>query len=286
MISNFRIANYQLKFLRIILFFVLGQLFLGCHISRYKWHFDYPETTMPIQGKGWYKKMGNDSLPVGVWKKYSLYTTPEGKQIYHLVEKTRFEVDSNGSWHPKGIYKGYYGTNGKMRERSRSKNGMIIGKETIYFEKGGKSSVLNYDGVHWNPIGKAEYFYPNGKLKETGIYGAPAKVVVIDTINKKLIPYDSTQYYNSSKMGIWQEFYSNGKLKASGSYLPLISYKMVPYSNDLGNGLVETTPLFEFVYPKEGIWKYYDETGKFDRWEKYVNGFITASGRSESEIVQ
>lgn len=187
-----------------------------------------------------------------------------------------------------GELKESYYPDGKLRYR-----GYFIGKQPVgevvqYYPSGQMKARLNYDGEETTAViySKNGEFTSSGKYlnrKKTGVweYRKGERLLTREEYSGDKLDGTSFKYYANGKVaesktwkegvlsGAWNVFYDNGQLKFGTFFVggklqgPLKAYgyegqKSVEgaYCNDL----------------KEGVWRYYDETGKLIRERKYRAG--------------
>jgi len=116
-----------------------------------------------------------------------------------------------------------------------------IKSEIIYYESNAQKQVDYYPNGVVSYIEESEknndYLYKRNSYKEDG-----NPTIIFEIIDKK------------KKLYTHKEYYDNGKIKEEGE---------MKFSIDASD------------YVKEGIWTYYDESGKQTKKEKYHNGGIS-----------
>lgn len=145
-------------------------------------------------------------------------------------------------------YKNFY-ENGALERSFKIIDFKRCGMEIFYIDGKLKSTTIFYNGsplksTDYYPTGQVEYDIENDKSLDYIIYrksfgqdGKPQEI--FELINEK------------KKIFSQKEYYDNGNIKAEGEL------KFNPYKSD---------------YMKDGVWKLYDESGKFIKTEKYAYG--------------
>jgi antitoxin component YwqK of YwqJK toxin-antitoxin module len=132
-----------------------------------------------------------------------------------------------------------------------------FGEWKEYYEEGGVKTIGHY--YENNPIGKWQYFYPNGQLKEE--------------YNIALIEAHPASSY--CKVGSYQYYYPNGQLKIDGYYSAAVdSTKEIRYDVDGNEFMIDCVKPISKPF---GIWTYYSESGSIERREKFedfINPFL------------
>ena len=129
-------------------------------------------------------------------------------------------------------------------------------------------------------IGIWKTWYPNGQLSDSGQYNIVVKSNIRVHDSDSTFFQVDTNYIRgrikekySFPVGKWVSYYSNGKIKNTGTYLPFgfveAQALQIPAEGD------SLKFVYTFTFPegmKTGIWKLYDENGKIEEQENYVNG--------------
>jgi len=201
-----------------------------------------------VSSEGW---MVNNK-PDLEWKSYY-----ESGNIKSIGKRKNGELDS--IWE-------FYSETGLREKATTYKNGLRNGKETIFDTKGQKASEVMYDsGIR---SGEGKYFYPTGELrqvvkfnenKEEGRsleFAEDGRIITEYTYKSGFIyAEEKINRYDSEKLksGVWKVFFENGKVQEEGTWQ---------------HGL------------KHGIYKYYDDSGKFLRIERYEMGVLITDDQS------
>ena len=148
------------------------------------------------------------------------------------------------------IFKNYY-ENGQI-ERNFTSSDPRHSKLEIFYEDGKPRSKIEYfDGNPQNQYdffknGNPEYVEENDKdieylYKRNSFFESGTPESIFELLDKKTKKY------------IKKEFYQNGRLKEDGTMI---------FRKDLRD------------YQKDGVWNYYDNTGKISKTENYYKGEI------------
>lgn len=227
--------------------------FWGCKIRSYEYHFlDDPQ--QPVVAIEKYKIVRQDTIPFGWW----VYYYSNGS-ISRRVKYDRID----GKLRPRKVI--YYHSNGKVAEKAKGKDGKQVGIGRQYYPNGQLAMKAHYKND--SKFGTAKYFYDNGKIKAKGTHGGIAIAVKIDSARN--ITPDTIWHNQPSLIGVWKYYYPNGRLKETGSYLPYILRKIILSADTLPPNLIETTPRYETILFKTGEWKYWSESGEFQKSEFY-----------------
>jgi antitoxin component YwqK of YwqJK toxin-antitoxin module len=154
----------------------------------------------------------------------------------------------------------FYTDKGLMEKRTTYKNDLRNGIETTFDTEGKKLTEIFYEsGIK---SGEAKYFYPSGKIKqkvkfkdnkEEGKsleYAEDGRIITEYTYRSGFVyAEEEINRYDreNQKTGIWKVFFDNGLVNEEGNWQE-------------GR--------------KHGIFKYYDDTGKFLRIERYDMGIL------------
>lgn len=201
-----------------------------------------------VSSEGWMV----DGKPDLEWKSYY-----ESGNIKTVGKRKQGELDS--IWE-------FYSLNGLRERVTTYRNGLREGLETTYDNKGKKQSDIHFVAGIKN--GEAKYYYPTGEIrqvvkfnenKEEGRsleYAEDGRIITEYTYRsgfiyaeEKINRYDK----ENLKTGIWKIFFENGKVQEEGSW---------------------------HQGQKHGIYKYYDDTGKFLRIERYELGVLLTEDES------
>ena len=164
-----------------------------------------------------------------------------------------------------GVCKTYY-ENGVLKSEESYKFGDKNGLYREYFTSGKLACETNF--WHDVPHGKYAYFYPNGQLQEEGIFD---KGILID-VKKMYYENGNIKYEVPLKDGL-----SDGIAKAydeNGNLEKLVSChkgKIEGVTKTFHNGKLVRESFYENG-KKQGISKFYRESGVLFRTETYVDG--------------
>jgi len=195
-----------------------------------------------VSSEGWMV----DGKPDLEWKSYY-----ESGGIKSIGKRKNGELDS--IWE-------FYTDKGLREKMTTYKKGLRNGLEISYDVKGRKSSEINFESGIRN--GEAKYFYATGEVrqilkfkenKEEGRsleYAEDGRIITEYTYRsgfvyaeERINRYDK----ENQKTGVWKTFFANGRVQEEGIW-------------QQGK--------------KHGIFKYYDETGKFLSIERYEWGVL------------
>jgi antitoxin component YwqK of YwqJK toxin-antitoxin module len=147
-----------------------------------------------------------------------------GKWVYYFSNEKKFGEGSflNGDESEKcelGVPKyGRYGVwifyheNGKMKEDTHYKNGLLNGARKSYFDNGQLNEEENYQNGKLNGIRKV--YLENGSLKEDGNYENGKENGAFTFYNENGTKEQESIYFNGIKNGKEVLYYENGKVKA------------------------------------------------------------------------
>lgn len=101
------------------------------------------------------------------------------------------------------------------------------------------------------------------------------------------IHYDANHGINSAwcltgctyPIGNWVTFHDNGKIESEGAYMPyaMQSWEVLPEEDPNNPGLyIKVAVMLEAKF-RDGIWHYYDDTGKEIREEYYEGGLLRST---------
>jgi antitoxin component YwqK of YwqJK toxin-antitoxin module len=203
-----------------------------------------------LSSEGWMV----DGKPDLEWK--SFY---ESGQIKSAGKRKFGELDS--IWE-------FFTEQGYPEKKTSYKNGLKDGLEILFDAKGKKLSEIQFEkGIR---SGQAQYYYPGGALwklvkfkenKEEGRsleYAEDGRIITeylyksgFVYAEERINRYDSEQ----QKTGVWKIFFESGMVREEGGWQ---------------KGL------------KHGIHKYYDDTGKFLKIERYEMGMLIENDESTS----
>ena len=129
-------------------------------------------------------------------------------------------------------------------------------------------------------VGVWQSWYSNKQLADSGAYAIfPKSKIKIHDDDSSFSEVDTNYIRKSFKenysfrVGKWVSYHKNGKIKSIGSYLPNGIVKAYVVAIPMDNG--EIKDQFYFTFPegmKTGIWNHFDENGKIEEQENYING--------------
>jgi antitoxin component YwqK of YwqJK toxin-antitoxin module len=199
----------------------------------------------------------------------------------------------------------YLTGNGTLNDTTFYRNGNIDNinyrnglKDVDYYEMGWYLDGTKKLETTFSKKEKIEtYYYNNGMIKQTDVYlkglipndtayyqWAYSKrwcengtVIYQDSINSLRVRLITNYYCNGRKkteftvyhgraVGKWCSWYPNGQIKQEGQYLDTTE------SNKIRNGIYNN--FGDKRWGEQGMWKYYDETGKLIREAIYKDGEI------------
>lgn len=230
-----------------------------------------------------------NGLAVGTWKFYSIDWDDTTSYLYLTSEYTGGK--RNGT-------QLYYSETGVLSQRIEFKGDHYHGKFISYNAQG----VTLFDGqyLYGIPVGKWEIYNHNGVLYRTeshvesipedsiefyrdkNRYRQPeTRVAVFDDYNiyREYIPSAQgtwTEYYNDGNvryektytkgfMTYVKEYYENGIVKEEGGTIGAADYSDYPVKRSYDPNMPDP-------FIKNGMWYYYDETGKLIKTELFKNG--------------
>ncbi|HTA27768.1 MAG TPA: hypothetical protein VK809_08265 [Bacteroidia bacterium] len=187
------------------------------------------------------------------------------------------EIYKGGSYKYKVGINTLYDYTGKITEKGKMVNGYGY-KDSIwitYFSNGIKSSEIYYHNDRYD--GKYIEYYSNGQIRDSGCYRQSfidKKTIPITFHNTRRIDTSVSEYKDTSevRIGIWKEYYEYGQLRSVGSYFPCRFYIDIGVDTvaDENGNLVVVKSGGELFF-KDGLWKYYNESGKLTREELWEN---------------
>ncbi|HNW70610.1 MAG TPA: hypothetical protein PKI01_09425 [Bacteroidales bacterium] len=175
-----------------------------------------------------------------------------------------------------GQVKDFY-PDGKLKHKGYYDGGQLISMFDNYFENG---NVERHFQAKSDTRGVIEEYYPNGKIKSKGEY-----------INGEMLKWED--YYEDGHYEFAEEYdkgieyhlytriyYEDGSPKILFELIDkkqrIYTYKEY-YSN--GNIKEDGTKIQNITngdYKQDGIWKYYDESGKLILEEEYIRGMLNS----------
>jgi len=158
---------------------------------------------------------------------------------------------------PDGLWE-KYSVDGELEEKGSYKDGIRLGRWTLYYREQGGVEFLGIfnGGFNSGMIAKATGSYNDSK--KDGLweyYRWNGKVLYKET------------YKDGLKDGLYEEFYENGQIKAKGSYV--LGEKNGLWKTFLGDGEIWEKGLYKNG-EKRGTWEYFNKETDFKR-DKFLN---------------
>lgn len=138
----------------------------------------------------------------------------------------------------------------------------------------------------YSDTGYVSFTYDStGLIRERGEYILPMEFTnsmqLVDSLNETRYHSNAIGYGTFVPSGIWTTYHANGKLESIGQYLPY-TFIGTQHDSDTLKYAVECHPagtilLYTITTEtklRNGLWQYYDETGKEIREEYYEGGIL------------
>lgn len=147
------------------------------------------------------------------------------------------------------------------------------GKKQGPWQKTDETGKIKYKGQFQDnlPVGRFEYFFPNGKTKAISIFSNGGKISRTEFFNENGTLKAKGKYIQEKRDSIWLFFNDSGKIIRSEGYIENLLNGPSKTFYAKGN-LCELTHWTDSI--KNGEWKQYFENGSLKSEGMYVNNFL------------
>lgn len=233
-----------------------------------------------------------DGLEEGLVKEYdttgtiiTLYTYRKGFIVSReIINRYNSQGNKHGQWME------FY-SNGKVKQTSEWRNGILNGFVKNYNENGDLLTVEKYTNGIIQPeateiqVYEIRYdYYENGKIKIIGSYkndqadgirreyDEDGKIIKGYIFRNGFLIAEGIIDEKGLKQGIFKEYFENGTIQAEGKYLN--SNPTGPWKYYYPDGTIEQEGSYDSKGNNMGEWTWYYNNGQVLKQENYENGLL------------